>query len=138
MHKKWIAHWMRNMTFKKQIEINLLKICNQFTHLEMQTLSQFSNIENMQKMVYLLRLAIENAIDEKILKRRLCNQSKVWWSKVLTNKREFMIYSKQQWKNFKIWSDWNLFKSSKNDYFNTIKKVKNKSWTNSLNNAKNK
>ena len=46
--------------------------------LKMQTLSQSSNIENMKKIIILLRLTIENAINKNISKRRSCNQSKVW------------------------------------------------------------
>ena len=49
-----------------------------------------------------------------------------------------MIYSKRQRKNFKIQSDWDLFKRSRNDYFYKIEKAKTKSWTNFLNNAKRK
>ena len=49
-----------------------------------------------------------------------------------------MIYSKQQWKNFKVQSDWDHFKNSRNDYFDAIWKTKNKSWTKFLNNAKRK
>ena len=51
-------------------------------------------------MTLLLRLTIENAISKIISKKRFCNQSKV-----STNQRKFMIYSKKQWKNFKIQSD---------------------------------
>ena len=40
-------------------------------------LTQTLNIENMKKMTILLRLTIENAIDENISKRSSCNQSKV-------------------------------------------------------------
>ena len=47
------------------------------TELKYQTLSQSSNIENMNKMTILLRLIIENAINENISKRRSCNQWKV-------------------------------------------------------------
>ena len=75
----------------------------------MQTLSQSPNIENMEKMAILLRSTIENAINENIPKRRPCNQSKVWWSKVLTDKRKIMAYSKRQWKNSKIQFNWDLF-----------------------------
>ena len=39
--------------------------------------SNIENIENMKKLIILLRLTIENAIKENILKRRSCNQSKV-------------------------------------------------------------
>ena len=49
-----------------------------------------------------------------------------------------MTYSKRQWKNFKIQTDWDLFNRSRNYYFYAIKETKNKSWTNFLNNAKNK
>ena len=104
----------------------------------MQTLSQFLNIENLKKITILLRSTIQNAINEKISERRLCYQSKVWWSKVLINKRKIMIYSKRQWENFKIQSDWNLFKRSRNHSFNAIREAKNKSWTDFLNNAKGK
>ena len=93
-------------------------------NIEMQTLSQSSNIENMIKMVILLRSTIENAINEKVSKRCSCNQSKLWWSKVLTDKRKFIIYSKRQWKNFKIQSNWNLFKRSRNDFLMQLKKRK--------------
>ena len=92
----------------------------------------------MKKMTILLRSTIKNAINENISKRRSCNQWKVWWLRVLTNKRQIMIYSKRQWKNFKIQSDWDLFKKSRNDYFHDIREAKNKSWTNFLNNAKRK
>ena len=44
---------------------------------KMQTLSQSLNIDNMKKMAILLRLTIENTINENISKRRPCNQSKV-------------------------------------------------------------
>ena len=63
--------------------------------LKIETLSQFPNIENMAKMAILLRSTIKNAINENIPKRRQCNQSKVWWSKDLTDKRKFMAYSKR-------------------------------------------
>ena len=106
--------------------------------LKIQTLSQSSNIENRRKITILLPLTIKNAINENISKRRLCNQSKVWWSKDWTDKRKFMIYSKRQWKHFKIQLDWELFKRSRNDYFNAVREAKNKLWTNFLNNAKNK
>ena len=106
--------------------------------LKMQTLSQSLNIENMNKMTILLRSTIKNAIKEHISKRRSCNQLKVWWSKDLTEKRKFIIYLKRQWKNFKIQSDWKLSKRSRNGDFKTIREAKNKSWTNFLNNAKNK
>ena len=49
-----------------------------------------------------------------------------------------MTYLKRQSKNFKIQLDWDLFKRSSNDYFHKIKDVKNKRWTNFLNNAKKK
>ena len=49
-----------------------------------------------------------------------------------------MTYLKRQWKNSKIQSDWDLFKRSRNDYFHEIRKAKNKSWTNFLNNTKRK
>ena len=49
-----------------------------------------------------------------------------------------MTYSKRQWKNFKIQSDWDLFKKSRNGYFHAIKETENKSWTSFLNNAKKK
>ena len=119
--------------FIKNLQLNYAS-----ANFEMQTLSQSSNIENMKKRIILLRWTIENAINKNISKRRSCNQSKVWWSKVLTDKIELMIYSKRQWENFKIQSDWDLFKKSSNDYFNAIREVKNKSWTNFLNNAKSK
>ena len=106
--------------------------------LKMKVLIQTPNIENMKKMVILLRSTIENAIHENISKRRSCNQSKVWWSKNLTDRRKIMTYSKRQWKNSRIESDWDLFKNSRNDYFNAIREAKNKSWTEFLNNAKRK
>ena len=89
-------------------------------------------------MAILLRSTIEDAIVENIPKRSSCNQSKVWWSQTLTDKRKFMAYSKRQWKNSKIQSDWDLFKKSRNDYFHAIREAKNKSWTDFLNNAKGK
>ena len=92
--------------------------------IKMQMLSQTSNIEDMKNMTILLRSTIENAITENISKRRSCNQSKVWWSQSLTDKRKVMTYSKRQWKNFKVQSDWDHFKNSKNDYFHAIRKTK--------------
>ena len=71
----------------------------------------------MKKMTILLRSTIEKAIVENISKWQLCNQSKVWWSQSLIDKRKFMNYSKKQWKNSKIQSNWNRFKNSINDYF---------------------
>ena len=41
-------------------------------------------------------------------------------------------------KKLQIQLDWNLFKWSRNNYFHEIRKAKNKSWTNLLNNAKKK
>ena len=90
----------------------------------MQTLSQFSNIENMRKVTILLRSTIENAINKNISKRRSCNQLKVWWSKVLIDKRKTMIYWKRQWKNFKIQSGWDLFKRSRDNYYYELEKQK--------------
>ena len=62
---------------------------------KMQKLIQSSNIENIKKMILLLRSTIEDAINENISKRRSCNQSKVWWSNELANKR----------KSWFIWKD---------------------------------
>ena len=89
-------------------------------------------------MAILFRSTIENARKEDILKRHLCNQSKVWWSKDLTDKRKIMTYSKRQWKNSKIQSNWDLFKKSRTIYFHAIREAKNISWTKFLNNAKEK
>ena len=77
--------------------------------LKMKVLIQTPNIENMKKMVILLRSTIENAIHENISKRRSCNQSKVWWSKNLIDRRKIITYSKRQWKNSRLESDWDLF-----------------------------
>ena len=117
--------------FKKNLQSNYAS-----TKFEMQILMMTSNIENMKKMTILLRSTIEKAINENISKRRSCNQSKVWWSKNLTNKRKIMIYEKRQWKSSRVQSNWNLFKRERNDYFYAIRKAKNKSWTEFLNNAK--
>ena len=117
--------------FKKNLQSNYAS-----TKFEMQILMMTSNIENMKKMTILLRSTIEKAINENISKRRSCNQSKVWWSKNLTNKRKIMTYEKRQWKSSRVQSNWNLFKRERNDYFYAIRKAKNKSWTEFLNNAK--
>ena len=77
--------------FKKNLQSNYAS-----TKFEMQILMMTSNIENMKKMTILLRSTIEKAINENISKRRSCNQSKVWWSKNLTNKRKIMIYEKRK------------------------------------------
>ena len=83
------ANWNN---FIKDLQLNCAS-----AKLEMQTLSQSSNIENMKKMAIVLRLTIENAINENNSKRRSCNQSKVWWLKALTEKTKLMTYSKIQW-----------------------------------------
>ena len=44
---------------------------------KIQNFFQFSNIENMKKMIILLRSTIDNVINENISKRRSCNQLKV-------------------------------------------------------------
>ena len=124
------ANWIN---FIKNLQSNYVS-----AKAKMQSLIQISNIENMKKIIILLRLTIEDAIVENISKKRSCNQLKVWWLQTLTDKRKFMTYSKRQWKIFKIQSDWELFKKSRNDYFYAFKEVKNKSWTNFLNNAKRK
>ena len=105
---------------------------------KMQSLIQTLNIENMEKMAILLRSTIEDAIVENSSKKRLCNQSKIWWLQTVTDKRKFMTYLERQWKNFKIQSDWDLFKKSRNDYVYANREAKNKSWTNFFNNAKRK
>ena len=68
--------------------------------LKMQTLSQSLDIENMKKMIMLLRLTIENAINKNISKRRSYNQSKVWWSKVLIDKKTFTVLKRKHWNGF--------------------------------------
>ena len=57
--------------------IKNLQLNHASAKVKMQTLNQSLNIENMNKIIMLLRLTIENAINENISERRLCNQSKV-------------------------------------------------------------
>ena len=87
--------------FIKNLQINYAS-----AKLEMQRLIQILNTANMKKMTNLLRSTIEKAINENISKRRSCNQSKIWWSQNLINKKKLMTYSKKQWKNSKVQSNW--------------------------------
>ena len=122
---------MNHFYQKSAIELRICEIKNAEINLN-------SKYRKYEKKTISLRSTIEDAIVENISKRRSCNQSKVWWSQALTNKRKIMTYSKRQWKNFKTQSDWDLFKRSRNDYFHKIRDAKNKSWKDFLNNAKRK
>ena len=95
---------MRHITVKKQIEEVHEKsaIKSRSCKFKNANIKSIFKYRKYGKMAILLRLTIENALNENIPKRRPCNQSKVWWSKDLTNKRKFMAYSKRQWKNSKI------------------------------------
>ena len=125
---------MKEFRQKSAIKLLNCKVKNESVN------SNFKYRKNEKKDYFIAidESTIENAIHENISKRRLYNQSKVWWSKNLIDRKKTMTYLKRQWKKSRIESNWDLFKNSKNNYFHAIRKAKNKSWTKFLNNAKRK
>ncbi len=94
-----------------------------------------SDSKNLNEDAKLLRDVIIEASNKFISKRRSCENSKVWWSDELTQRRKNLARAKRMYKTLQTKENLSIFKRNRNDYFQAIRAAKKEFWSNFLNNA---
>ena len=94
-------------------------------HLERQELNQ----EQMEEIACNLRNLITRAAEQNIPRRKLCSRSKVWWNSNLTVLRKEMTKQNRTYKRLdQSQQQWKRFTNCRTEYFQAIKRAKQKTF----------
>ncbi len=96
------------------------------------------NIDNLNRAAKIATNLLQNATKLHISKMRICAKLKKWWNNDLTNLKKIMVKNRWAYKNFFTHESLMKLKKNKLKYFHEISLTKQKCWSDSLRNAKNK
>jgi ribonuclease HI len=90
----------------------------------------------LEAMATDLRDTIAEAVNNSVPLIRVSPRSKTWWTPEVKEKRTVMAARLRRWREYLNPATFLDFKRTRNDYFKSIRKAKEESWTNFLNEAK--
>ena len=90
----------------------------------------------LEAMAEKLRDIILQAVSKSVPLLRISPRSKSWWNEEVAEKRKEMARALRYWKQRSDAASFSNFKAQRNDYFRSIRRAKQESWNDFLNDAK--